>query len=193
MAFEVAPAEMTFGLHAPDEGVNGGTTPQLALHETEDAALLAGDEVATGILHVVAAVAFADIGPLDRRAGECVGAAYGASQGVTVVRIVGHRSEVAQRLMMMSGSAPHVCKGMRTGRRRPIDRGRHNYRPSGTSPAGREPGLKLAKEVHTSFGRSQSNELPSTQTQCRTTATLHAMATFAFLVPIPWQASFPRL
>ncbi|MBB4398913.1 hypothetical protein GGD62_008061 [Bradyrhizobium sp. ERR14] len=47
---------------------------QLALDDTEDAALLAGDKDATGILCVVAAVSLVDIGPLDRTAGERFGA-----------------------------------------------------------------------------------------------------------------------
>ena len=65
---------MTFGLQVSDDGLDGGAAAQLALDETEDAALLAGDEDATRILRVVAAVSLVDIGPLDRTAGECLGA-----------------------------------------------------------------------------------------------------------------------
>jgi hypothetical protein len=54
--------------------INGRAAAQLALDDTEDAALLAGDEDATRILRVVAAVSLVDIGPLDRTAGECLGA-----------------------------------------------------------------------------------------------------------------------
>ncbi|MGA7938983.1 MAG: hypothetical protein WCA43_03675, partial [Bradyrhizobium sp.] len=39
-----------------DDGLDGGAAAELALDDTEDAALLAGDEDATGILCVVAAV-----------------------------------------------------------------------------------------------------------------------------------------
>ena len=55
-AFEVAAAEMAFGLQVSDDGLDGGAAAQLALDDTEDAALLAGDEDTTGILRVVAAV-----------------------------------------------------------------------------------------------------------------------------------------
>ena len=55
----------------------------------QDIALLAGDEDATGILCVVAAVSLVDIGPLDRAAGECLGAVDDVPQGMTVVRVIG--------------------------------------------------------------------------------------------------------
>ena len=57
---------MTFGLEVSDDGLDGGAATQLALDDTEDAALLAGDEDATRVLRVVAAVSLVDIGPLDR-------------------------------------------------------------------------------------------------------------------------------
>src|SRR5580692_10462530 len=82
---------MAFGLQVSDDGLDGGAAAQLALDDTEDAALLAGDEDATGILHVVAAVPLIDIGPLDRTAGECFGAVNDVPQGVTVVRVIGER------------------------------------------------------------------------------------------------------
>ncbi len=47
----------------------GGAAAQLALDDTEDAALLAGDEDTTGILRVVAARPLVDIGPLHEIAG----------------------------------------------------------------------------------------------------------------------------
>src|SRR5262245_3539135 len=81
---------MAFGLHVPDDGLDGGAAAQLVLDDTEDTALLAGDEDATGIFRVVAAVPLVDIGPLDRTAGECLGAVNDVPQGVTVVRIDGH-------------------------------------------------------------------------------------------------------
>ena len=73
-AFEVAAPEVAFGLQVSDDGLDGGAAAQLALDDTEDAALLARDEDTTGILCVVAAVPLVDIGPLDRTAGECLGA-----------------------------------------------------------------------------------------------------------------------
>lgn len=88
-AFEVASAEVTIGLQVSDDGFDGGAAAQLALDDTEDAALLAGDEDATRILRVVAAVSLVDIGPLDRTAGECLGAVDDVPQGVTIVRVIG--------------------------------------------------------------------------------------------------------
>lgn len=66
-----------------DDGLDGGAAAQLALDDTEDAALLAGNEDATGILCVVAAVSLVDISPLDRAAGECLGTVDDVAQGVT--------------------------------------------------------------------------------------------------------------
>ena len=95
-AFEVAAAEVTFSLEVSDDRLDGGAAAQLALDDTEDAALLAGDEDATGILGVVAAVPLVDIGPLDRTAGECLSAIDDVPQGVTVVRVTGQRPGVQQ-------------------------------------------------------------------------------------------------
>ena len=47
-AFEVAAAEVAFGLQVSDDGLDGGAAAQLALDDTEDAALLAGNEDTTG-------------------------------------------------------------------------------------------------------------------------------------------------
>ena len=55
-AFEVAAAEVAFGLEVSDDGLDGGASSQLAFDGTEDAALLTGDKDATGVLSVVAAV-----------------------------------------------------------------------------------------------------------------------------------------
>ena len=88
-AFEVAAAEVTICLQVSDDGFDGGAAAQLALDDTEDATLLAGDEDATGILCVVAAVSLVDVGALDRAAGECLGAVNDVPQGVTVVRVIG--------------------------------------------------------------------------------------------------------
>ena len=85
---------MTFSLQVSDDGLDGGAAAQLALDDTEDAALLAGDEDAAGILRVVAAVSLVDIGSLDRTTGECLGAVNDVPQGVTVVRVIGYRPGV---------------------------------------------------------------------------------------------------
>src|SRR5437763_1577373 len=90
--FEIAATEVTFGLHLADDGLDGGAAAQLALDDAEDAALLAGDEDATWILSIVAAVSLVDIGPLDRTSGERLGAVDDVPQGVTVVGIFGQRA-----------------------------------------------------------------------------------------------------
>ena len=73
-AFEIATAEVPVVLHVTDHGLDGGSASQLALDNSEDPALLAGNEDAPRILRVVAAVSLVDIGPLDRTAGERFGA-----------------------------------------------------------------------------------------------------------------------
>jgi hypothetical protein len=88
-AFEVAAAEVTIGLQVSDDGFDGRAAAQLPLDDTEDAALLAGDEDTARVLRVMAAVSLVDIGPLDRTAGECLGAVDDVPQGVTIVRIIG--------------------------------------------------------------------------------------------------------
>ena len=40
-AFEIAAAEVAFGLHVADDGLDGGSASQLAFDDAEDAALLA--------------------------------------------------------------------------------------------------------------------------------------------------------
>ena len=79
---------MTFGLQVSDDGLDGGAAAQLALDDTEDAALLAGDEDAAWILRVMATVSLVDIGPLDRTSGQGLGIVDDVAQGVTVVRVV---------------------------------------------------------------------------------------------------------
>src|SRR3954452_14609157 len=77
-----------------DDGLDGGTTAQFALDDVGYAALLAGNEDTTWILRVMAAVSLVDISPLDRTAGERLGAVNDVPQGVTVVRVVGQRPGV---------------------------------------------------------------------------------------------------
>ena len=92
-AFEEAAAEVTFGLQVSYDGLDGGAAAQLALDDTEDAALLAGDEDATGILHVVATVSLVDIGPLDRTVSVSV-RSMTSRKVWTVVRVMGQRPGV---------------------------------------------------------------------------------------------------
>ena len=66
-AFEMAAAEVAVGLHVADHGLDSRATPEFALDGAEDAALLTGDEDATRIGGVVAAIALVDIGALDAR------------------------------------------------------------------------------------------------------------------------------
>ena len=55
-AFEVAAAEVTFGFHMADDGLEGGSTPQFAFDAAEDAALLSRDEDAAQTARRVATV-----------------------------------------------------------------------------------------------------------------------------------------
>jgi hypothetical protein len=71
---------VTFGLQMSDDGLDGGAAPELALDGAEHAALLARNEDATGILRIVAAISLVDIGPLDRTAGERLGAVDDVAQ-----------------------------------------------------------------------------------------------------------------
>lgn len=56
---------MTFGLQVADDGLDGRAVPQFALDDTEDAALLTGNEDAAVIFCGVAAASLVDKGPLD--------------------------------------------------------------------------------------------------------------------------------
>jgi hypothetical protein len=79
------------------------------LKDSEDAALLAGDEDATGILRIVAAVPLVDIGPLDRTAGERLGAIDDVPQCVSIIRIVGHCARVQHE---QAAGSPAVVTGL---------------------------------------------------------------------------------
>jgi hypothetical protein len=101
-------------------------------------------------------------------------------------------SEVAKRLVMMSGSGASTCTAeCGTNRHQPIDRGHHDYRPSGTSPARRTgPGTN-----ETRLGRlrlAPVDDVPSTQMQWRITAIFRAMATFTFFPPIRFANFIPQ-
>ena len=103
-------------------------------------------------------------------------------------------SEVAQRLMMMSGSGASTSAAeysqAATSRMNEVA----TTRPSGTSPVRQtgRPDQELYKSDQASFAWPQSNDVPSTQMQCRTTAILRAMATFAFLMPIRFASFMPQ-
>jgi hypothetical protein len=75
-------------------------------------------------------------------------------------------SEVARRLMMISGSGASTCAAGygRAATSQPIDRGHHDHRPSGTSPA-RRTGPGTSGYVQAGFAWPQSNDVPSTQMQ----------------------------
>jgi hypothetical protein len=101
-------------------------------------------------------------------------------------------SEVARRLMMMSGSGASTC---------PAECGRSaasrlNEVATTTVPAGHRRPSRLGREPliddHTSFAFPHSNEVPSTQMQWRITAILRAMATFAFFMPIRLASFIPH-
>jgi hypothetical protein len=81
-SLEIAAAEMSFGLHMADHGLDGGATSQLAFDGTEHAALLAGDEDAVRVCCIVAAISLVDIGALDLAPGEPLGVLDGSAQCV---------------------------------------------------------------------------------------------------------------
>ena len=101
-------------------------------------------------------------------------------------------SEVAKRLMMMSGPGASTCGAeCRIVRHQPNERGRHNHRPSGHRRPG-EPGQELLRISHAAFALPHSKEVPSTQMQWRMTAILRATATFAFFIPMRLASFIPQ-
>lgn len=85
---------MAIDLWVSDNWLDGRAAAQLALDDSEDAALLAGDKDTTRVLRVMPAVSLVDIGPVDRTTGECLGAIYDVPQGMTVTRVIGQRPGV---------------------------------------------------------------------------------------------------
>src|SRR6266481_6024928 len=85
--FEIAAAEVTFGLEVADYGLDGRASSQFALDDAEHAALLARDEDAAWILRIVSAVSLVDIAPFDLAAGEFLGLVEDVPQGVAVIGI----------------------------------------------------------------------------------------------------------
>ena len=89
---------MAFGLQVSDDGLDGGAAAQLALDDTEDAALLAGDEDPARMRGIVAAISFVDIGALDLPPRELLGFLNDRSQCVSVIRIARQRPGVKHEL-----------------------------------------------------------------------------------------------
>ena len=98
-------------------------------------------------------------------------------------------SEVAKRLMMMSGSDASTC-GSECGR---AAASRFNEVVTTTVPAGHrrpgEPGQELSGRDQAAFAWPHSEEVPS---QWRMTAIFRAMATFAFFIPIRLASFIPQ-
>jgi hypothetical protein len=101
-------------------------------------------------------------------------------------------SEVAQRLMMMSGSDASTC---------PAECGqaaasRLNEVVTITVPAGHrrpgEPGREPSRCDQTVFFCPHSNVVPSTQMQWRMPAIFRAMATLAFFMPMRLASFIPQ-
>jgi hypothetical protein len=103
-------------------------------------------------------------------------------------------SELVKRLMMIVRAGRlNVRSGVQVRYGlclQPIERGRHNLRPSGHRRPG-EPGQELLKN-HAAGALPHSNEVPSTQMQWRITAILRAIATFAFFIPMRLASSIPQ-
>jgi hypothetical protein len=101
-------------------------------------------------------------------------------------------SEVAERLMMMSGpgasTCPAECGGTAASR---LNEVATTTVPAGHRPPG-EPGRSLKVYDHAAFAAPHSNEVPSTQMQWRITAIFRAMATFAFFIPILLASFIPQ-
>ncbi len=102
-------------------------------------------------------------------------------------------SEVAWRLMMMSGSDASTCWA-ECGR---AAASRLNEVVATTVPAGHrrpgEPSQEQSAHHQAALGWLHSNEVPSTQMQCRITAIFRAMATFAFFMPIRLASFVPQV
>ena len=95
---EIAAAEMAFGFHVADHGLDGGAAAQFALDGTEHAALVAEDEDAVRVRRVVAAVSLVDISALDLAAGEPLGVLDRGPQRVPIIRIARQRLGVQHEL-----------------------------------------------------------------------------------------------
>jgi hypothetical protein len=70
MTFEIAAAEVAFGLEVAYHRLDGGASSHFPFDDTEDAAFLSADEDAARVLGVVPAVTLVDIAALDLAAGK---------------------------------------------------------------------------------------------------------------------------
>ena len=89
---------MAVGFHVSDHSLDGGSAPQFALDEAEDAALLAGDEDAARIGRIVAAISLVDIGALDLTSGEPFGGFDDGAERVAIVGVSRQRLGVQHEL-----------------------------------------------------------------------------------------------
>jgi len=97
-SLEIAAVEMTLGLHMADDGLDGGATSEFALDDAEHAALLAGDEDAVRVGHIVAAIALVAISALDGAAGKPFDGLDSGAQRVAVVRVARQRRGLQHEL-----------------------------------------------------------------------------------------------
>jgi len=101
-------------------------------------------------------------------------------------------SEVAKRLMMMSGSDASNC-GSECGRAAASRLSEVVTTPSQrdiAGPANQARNFQVRDQV--GFAWPHSKEVPSTQMQWRMTAIFRAMATFAFFIPIRLASFIPQ-
>jgi hypothetical protein len=99
-------------------------------------------------------------------------------------------SEVAQRLMMMSGSDASTCSGVQSSRHQPNERGRHNTVPPGHRQSGR-PDQELYK-IGSGFLRLAPVEGCAIDPDTvKNDGDFARMATFAFRMPIRLASFMP--
>ena len=86
-AFEMAAAEVSFGLHVADHGFDGGSAAEFAFDDAEDAAFLSRDEDAPRVRRVVATISLVGIAAFDGAAGETLGGVDSGSECVPIIGI----------------------------------------------------------------------------------------------------------
>ncbi len=95
---------MAVHLAMADDGLDGGSAPQLLLDLAVNAALLARFEDPERFWRIVAPVALVDIDPFDLAAGQRLGFLDRLPQGVAVVRIAGQGLGVEDELAALATS-----------------------------------------------------------------------------------------